>query len=193
MNDIITQILDQILGLYTPLDQISFWQMGLRAALIYVAAIVMVRLGGDRRFVGKHAAIDVLLTVIMGSTLSRAINGPAPYFTSLVAVAVLVVLHIVFAVLSYHSRRFDKRLKARSQVLIESGEIHPKNLEDAYISGAELRAALRLRGKTEDPSQIQTARLENNGRISVIPKAQEPQIIKVKVEPGVQTVRIQLD
>jgi uncharacterized membrane protein YcaP (DUF421 family) len=40
--------------------------------VIYIAALVTVRLVGDRRFIGKYAALDVLLTVILGSTLSRA-------------------------------------------------------------------------------------------------------------------------
>ncbi len=37
--------------------RLTLWQMGLRAAVIYVAALVMVRLVGDRRFIGKYAAL----------------------------------------------------------------------------------------------------------------------------------------
>ena len=39
----------------------------------------------------------------------------------------------------------------------------------------------------------QVARLERSGQISVIPAAREPQVIEVKVEQGVQTVRVKLD
>ncbi len=55
-------------------QQLNIWQMGLRAAVIYIAALIMVRLSGDRRFIGKYAAFDVILSIIFGSTLSRAIN-----------------------------------------------------------------------------------------------------------------------
>jgi hypothetical protein len=42
---------------YLDAIQLNLWQMGLRAAVIYVAALVMVRLVGDRRFIGKYAAL----------------------------------------------------------------------------------------------------------------------------------------
>ncbi|MEQ9549584.1 MAG: hypothetical protein RIM23_08200 [Coleofasciculus sp. G3-WIS-01] len=56
---------------------LNVWQMGLRAAVIYGTALIMVRVIGDRRFIGKYAAMDLLLGVVLGSTLSRAINGAA--------------------------------------------------------------------------------------------------------------------
>lgn len=42
--------------------------MGLRAAVIYLAALLMVRIAGDRRFIDKYAAFDVIVSIIFGST-----------------------------------------------------------------------------------------------------------------------------
>ena len=70
-------------------QQLNFWQMGLRAATIYVAALIMIRMVGDRRFIGKHAAFDVVLSIIFGSTLSRAINGTSAFFETIFASFIL--------------------------------------------------------------------------------------------------------
>jgi hypothetical protein len=87
--------------------RLNLGQMGLRASVIYIAALMTVRLVGDRRFIGKYAALDVLLTVILGSTLSRAINGSAPFFESLGAALVLVGMHWLFSAIAFHFDRFD--------------------------------------------------------------------------------------
>ena len=73
--------------------QLNIWQMGLRAAIIYLAALIMVRIAGDRRFIGKYAAFDVILSIIFGSTLSRAINGNSAFFATIFAGFVLVAMH----------------------------------------------------------------------------------------------------
>ena len=67
--------------------------MGLRAAIIYIAALIMVRIVCDRRFIGKYAAFDVILSIIFGSTLSPAINGSSAFFVTIFAGFVLVAMH----------------------------------------------------------------------------------------------------
>lgn len=71
---------DLALGLNVDAQKLNIWQMGLRAVVIYITAFIMVRIAGDRRFIGKYAAIDVVLGIILGSTLSRAINGTSAFF-----------------------------------------------------------------------------------------------------------------
>lgn len=86
------------LGLDT--QQLNSWQMGLRAAIIYLAALIMVRIAGDRRFIGKYAAFDVILSIIFGSTLSRAINGSSAFFPTIFAGFVLVAMHWLFGAIA---------------------------------------------------------------------------------------------
>ena len=52
-------------------QQLNIWQMDLEAAVIYIAALVIVRIAGDRRFIGKYVAFDDYF----GSTLSQAMKG----------------------------------------------------------------------------------------------------------------------
>jgi len=139
----------------------------LRAAVVYVFALLMVRLGGDRRFAGKHAAFDVLLAVILGSTFSRAITGTVPFFPALAAAAVLVGLHWFFAAIAFRSHRFEGLIKGEAEVLIRDGQICPRALQRNKITRKELESAL-LQANATDPSQVKLARLETSGTISVL-------------------------
>ena len=66
--------MDSLLGLHTPPSDLTFLQMGLRGVVVFLFGIVLFRLA-DRRFIGSNAGFDVLLGVVLGSVLSRAING----------------------------------------------------------------------------------------------------------------------
>ena len=173
--------------------QLTLWQMGVRAVIVYLAALVMVRLVGDRRFIGKHAALDVLLTIILGATLSRAINGSAPFFGTLVAGLVLVGMHGLLAAIAFHFPVVESWIKGDSRVLIWEGQIHPQAMQKSHISRKDLESSLRLQAKLADLDQVRVARLESGGEISVIPQEQSPKILEVAVDSGVQTVRIALD
>lgn len=184
------EILEEILGLDA--ERLSLWHMGARAILIYVAALLMVRVAGDRRFLGSHAATDVLLSIILGSTLSRAINGSAPFFATLGAALILVMLHWLFNWLAFSSPHFDRWIKGRSRVLIQDGQINHQALKNSHLSHQDLASSLRLQGKLTDVDRVKLARLETSGKISVIPEEKSPRILEVSVEDGVQTVRIDL-
>ncbi|MGQ4646293.1 YetF domain-containing protein [Lyngbya aestuarii] len=173
-------------------QQPNLWQMGLRAAIIYVTAVAMVRLVGDRRFIGKYAALDVLLGVILGSTLSRAINGSAPFFATLGAALVLVLMHWLFAAVACQYDRFDTLIKGHSRVLVRDGQINDHALRKSHITYKDLEATLRSVGKLTELTQVKIARLERSGQISIIPQNPSPQVIEVVVEAGVQTVKIEL-
>lgn len=71
------EIINSLLGLDA--DNLTIWQMSLRAVVVYIAGLAMVRIG-EKRFLGKSSAFDVLLSIIIGSVLSRAINGSVHFF-----------------------------------------------------------------------------------------------------------------
>ena len=184
------ELVNNALGLNV--KELNLWQMGLRAAVIYIAGWIMVRVAGDRRFIGKHAAYDVILSFNYGSTLSRTINGSAPFFPTIGAGFVLVGMHWLFAGISFHFPVIEKIIKGSSRVLIRDGEINYKNMQKSHLSKKDLESSLRSQAKLTEPSQVEIARLESGGEISVLPKDKKPQIIDVNVEDGIKTIRIEL-
>lgn len=180
-----------VLGL--DVERLTLWQMALRALIIYLAALTMVRLGGGQRFLGKHAAFDVILGIIFGSVLSRAVEGSTPFFETLGAGLVLISLHWLFAVIALRFHQFGRVVKGIPYPLIQDGEIQWDRMNKNYISKEDLIEALRSNAHVSNPSEVKLAHLERNGTISVIPDNHQPRVIEVKVEPGVQTVRIKLE
>ena len=77
-------------------QDIGWLQMSLRATLIFVLGVLIVRFAATRAF-GKWSALDIILAVIVGSNLSRALTGSAPFLPTLIATVLLVVLHGLLA------------------------------------------------------------------------------------------------
>lgn len=63
-------------------DELSLRHTALRAVVVYVAALITVRLG-EKRFFGKNTAFDVILGIIFDSVVSRAITGSSEFFPTL--------------------------------------------------------------------------------------------------------------
>lgn len=174
-------------------NDLTMWQMGLRALVIYIIAILLVKLG-EKRFMGKSTAFDMMLGIILGSVLSRAITGNAPFFPIIGAGVVLVGIHALFAVASYHSDWIGRITKGNARVLIKDGEIQWDNMRKSHISKKDLEMALYTNGKVIDSSQVKVARFERSGDISVIPREKQKKVTvtEITVRDGVQTVRLEL-
>lgn len=172
-------------------DSLNIWQMTARAVIVYIAALALVRIG-EKRFLSKSTAFDVILGIILGSVLSRAITGTSPFFETLAVGLVLVEMHWTMAVIAFRSDRFGTLVKGSTQTLIRDGEIQWDAMRSGHISEDDLRSSLRFSAKLDDPSKVKQARLERSGEISVIPREGKPRIVEVKVEDGVQTIRIEL-
>ena len=147
-------------------EQINIWQMGLRAAIIYVAALIMVRVAGDRRFIGSYAAFDVVLSIIFGSTLSRAINGTSAFFATIFAGFVLVTMHWLFSAIAFHITPLENKIKGRSRVLIRDGELCHQTMAISHITKQDLESTLRLKCQIDKLDRVERACLERNGDIS---------------------------
>lgn len=144
-------------------------QMMARAFVIYLVAIVLVRLG-NKRFIGKFTAFDVILGIMLGSVLSRAITGSSPFFPTIAAGLALVALHGAFGLLAFRLEGFGDLIKGRSRVLVEDGEIRWEAMRRSQLTENDLLSALREEASIEDVSQVRVARLERSGNVSVILK-----------------------
>ncbi len=147
-------------------------QMSVRAAIVYVAAVVMIRVA-RRRFIGRNSAIDVVVAVTFGSTLSRGLTGNVPLGPVLAASAVLVGLDWLLAAIAARSDRFDRWVKGAAVELVRDGRPLADRMRAAAVSERDLTESLRLQGKVDDPSDVARASLERNGTVSVI-KADPP-------------------
>ena len=140
--------------------------MCVRAGLILVFGLALVRAAGKRVF-GKWGAIDIILSVIIGSNLSRALTGTAPFWETLLATAVLVALHASLVALATHVRPLGPILKGHPVRIVHDGEPDHRIMRRHGIGEGDLEEALREGGVT-DCKDVAEAWVERNGKISVI-------------------------
>src|SRR5437588_12086025 len=110
----------QFLGLGLEPKNLTFVQISVRGIIVFIAALIMVRLA-DRRFLAKMSAFDAILGFILASMLARTINGSAAFFPTLGAGFVLVGLHRLIATFSFHSDAFGMLVIGWDEVMVETG------------------------------------------------------------------------
>lgn len=140
--------------------------MAWRAFVVFCFGVLLAR-AAARRMLGHNAGFDIVLLVILGSVLSRGINGDADFLPTLGASALLVALHHVASTLAFRCHAFSVLLKGRPHVLVRRGEPDREALCAAKITADDLDEHVRLSGAL-DLRNVAEARLERNGTISVV-------------------------
>ena len=162
-----SQLLQTLLGLGVEPKQLTFLQVLVRGVIVFIAALIMVRLS-SKRSLAEKTAFDAVLVVVIGSMLARVINGSEAFFPTLGTGFVLVLLHRLFGLAAYYSHVLGILVKGQPVMLVENGKIQHKNMFWNHISKHDLEEDMRLEAKTDDLSKIQVARLERSGVISFI-------------------------
>jgi uncharacterized membrane protein YcaP (DUF421 family) len=161
--------INSVFGLGMEPKELDFGHVVLRGIVVFILALVMVRLG-DKRFLSKKTAFDAILGFVLASMLSRAVNGSAAFWPTIGAGFVLVALHRLLAMLSRCSHTLGFLVKGSSDLVIQDGQIIEKNLRRNDFTEHDLREDLRLNGKVASPGEVKLAYIERNGDISVVPE-----------------------
>jgi uncharacterized membrane protein YcaP (DUF421 family) len=141
--------------------------MAWRTLVVFFCAVLLARLGA-RRLLSHNAGFDIMVAVVLGSVLSRAINGQSAFFPTLGASALLVGLHHLLATLAFHSHWFSQLVKGKPQVLVRDGKLDRREMSRSKITDHDLDENLRLHGNVRDAADVAEARLERNGAVSVV-------------------------
>jgi uncharacterized membrane protein YcaP (DUF421 family) len=159
----------RLLGLGLEPKNLTFLQIALRAVLVFIVSLAIVRVA-NKRFLAKLTAFDAILGFILASMLARAVNGSASFFPTLGGGFVLVGVHAVLAELSFRFEKFGRLVKGCPQTIVKDGQPDRNVMVSAKISEKDLLEEARLNGRVASLDEIQLATLERNGKISVVPK-----------------------
>lgn len=146
-------------------ESIEWWQMCIRAIAVFIITLIMVRIAPTRVF-GKNTAFDIVLGIILGSILSRAITGNSPFFQTIMAGFILVLLHMSLAYLSFNSR-WGWLIKGKKKCLVRKGEYQKHNMKISHVTENDILEAARAKGAVS-VKEIKEAYLERSGEISII-------------------------
>lgn len=180
----------ELLGLDRPAGALTYEHMIMRALVIYLAGVVMVRLS-SKRFVGRRTPFDLVLGIVLGAVLARAINGSAPFFPTLSAAFLLVLLDRAFAVAAFRWDGFERLVVGIPFRLVHDGRPDSEAQAACHCDDEDLRSAFRRNANVAALDDVREAWLEPDGEISVVPRRPEPRVVDVPVEEGVRTVRIE--
>jgi len=142
------------------------WQMAARAVIVFVAALLLIRVAG-RRSLGQHSAFDVCIVVLLGAVLSRAVVGASPFVATLGSAAVLVAMHRLIAWWGVRSSSFERLVSGTERVLVDAGTKDEAAMRAALISERDLRQAMRKRFGDDDLARLERAVLERDGDVSL--------------------------
>ena len=145
---------------------LSVAQACARMALIFLYGLALVRFAGRRVF-GKWAALDIVVSVMIGSNLSRAATGNAALLPTMAESALLLLLHWGSAQAAARFSWIAWLVEGRQIVLGRDGTIDDAKRRRHGVSEGDLREALRRDGLREI-GQTQEVALEPSGRLGVI-------------------------
>jgi uncharacterized membrane protein YcaP (DUF421 family) len=182
-------VVDAALGLELEAKDLGAVHMVLRAVVVFAVMVVFVRLA-KKRFMSHATAFDVILGIMLGAVVSRAITGNAPFWPALAAGAALIAMHWVFSFGASRWHGFGNLVKGRPRVLVRDGKPDRDAMRRAHITEHDLDEDLRAEG-LDGAETVKEARLERSGKVSVV-KRGEPKVVEVRVEDGVQVVRVEV-
>lgn len=158
-----------LIAIFGVKDHLTTAQECARAVLFFFYGLTLLRLSGPRVF-GHWSALDIIMSIIVGSAMARAMTGSAPMVGTMLAAAVICGLHVILAHGVARSRALARLIEGHSVQLMDHGEIDDAARKANKISLADLNEALRQHGIDGEPkaANVKSMTLEPSGRINVI-------------------------
>ncbi len=143
-----------------------WWELMLRAFLVYASLLVMVRISG-KRSVGQFTPFDLLVMLLLSEAVSNGLSGgDDSLIGGLLLAATLIGLNLVLGYLTSRSVALEKLAEGAPVLLGRNGKLYDKALRENRVGQADVNRALR-----EADCSLQNMRcifLETDGSISVL-------------------------
>lgn len=161
--------LSRAFGLDVKVQDLDAMQMVLRACMAFFFTLLVIK-GGKRRFMSKASAFDVVMVIILGSVISRAINGSAPVLPTLAASVALMLMHRIVSWCSFHVKAISRFVEGEAEALVTNGSIDWDAMRRHDITEKDLHAALRRELHADDLNLAKSIVIESSGALTVVKK-----------------------
>lgn len=151
---------------------LPWWQFVLRALVVYLGVMVLVRASG-KRAVGQFTPLDLVLLILIGNAVQNGMNGGDNSLTgALILVVCLMALNYAVAWLTARHPRVRRFVEGDPVELARDRRIFGDVLKRELVSKSDFREAMREVG-CDEVEHIKLAMLETNGRISILTRGGE--------------------
>jgi uncharacterized membrane protein YcaP (DUF421 family) len=147
------------------------WHFLLRGSVVYLAVLLLLRMGGKRQ-IGQMGTGEFVAILLISNAVQNAMNGGDNSITGgLILAAVIIFLSFGIDYFTFKSKTLEAMIQGQPRLLIHKGHILTQNLNKEFLTLEELKTILRRQGilHIED---VQEAVLESNGSVSVIRKSE---------------------
>lgn len=144
----------------------------LRAVLIYIIVLIVMRLMGKRE-IGQLQPFEFAISIMIAdlATIPMADIG-IPITNGIIPIFGLLIMHIIISMLNLKSIRARQIICGQPSILIYRGKIDEKVLKKERFTINELQE--RLRGSNIiNISDVEYAILETNGEVTVVQKPEK--------------------
>ncbi len=144
----------------------------IRAAILYIFVILMVKLMGKRQ-IGQLQPAEFVITILISEIVTVPMqDNSLPLLSSIIAVLLLVSLEILLSAASMKFMKLRTAVEGNSIIVIRDGAIDQKQLKRLRLTVDDLTEALRQKD-VFDVNDVQFAIVETNGSLSVLLKPEK--------------------
>ena len=147
------------------------WTLFFRTLILYFLVIAALRVMGKRQL-GELQPSELVVAIMISDLAAIPIEDSSqPIWDGMVPIITLVLAEFLLSMLVLKSEVCRTVITGRPTIVIKDGKIQVKTLRRLRVSLDDLLEQLRLNGYSQI-TEVDTAMLETNGQISVIPKEQ---------------------
>ena len=137
-----------------------------RTLFFYFFVLIAYRIMGKRE-IGQLGVIDLIVSILIAELVAISIEETEnPIYLTIIPIALLVILEVLFAYISIKSRKFRTLFDGKPSLIICNGKINYKEMIKQRYYLDDLLISLRQQG-IKDLETIEYAFLEPNGQLSV--------------------------
>ena len=141
--------------------------VALHTLIIYLYLVVLVRVFG-RRQLGQLTVIDLLVIILLGSTVETAmIHGDTSLGAGMLSAAVLLLTNFILTKIFFRFRRLRHLVGSEPMILVHDGQFVESTLKRVGLTEDDVLQALRGR-EQEGIENVRFAVLETDGTVNVI-------------------------
>jgi len=149
------------------------WQIGVRSAVVYLAVLTGFRVFGKRE-VGQLTLADLVLLILIANAVQNAMVGPDTSLEGgLFAALILLLVNLAIGYLRIRSTRLDRAFQGQPIPLVARGEVIEVHLRREGLETSDLERVAH-ENQLKGLEDVDSAWLETDGTISVVPKSQPP-------------------
>ena len=150
---------------------VSFTDLTIRAVVVYLAVLLLLRVSGKRQL-GQMSAIELVALLLISNAVQNAMNaGDNSLVGGVWLAAVLIFLSWLISWLGYRNKNLRLIFEGAPTLLMHRGKTIPSALAKERINLSELITMLRKQG-IHHLHEVHSAILESDGTLTLVKESE---------------------